>query len=129
MSIAIKFILLLLVLPIVISCNHQDDTHSTSKKIASIQSQDGCCVAEIIESEGVGNSSNTQVIIYITSTSCGSGAVSAVGVNLGLSIRWKDSATLVVSHPEGLELTRNASGEWLQCGSYNTHVILEPRSA
>jgi hypothetical protein len=57
---------------------------------------------------------------------CGIGAVSAQGRFLGLQLRWIDPTTLEVIHPRNVPTSRNASGEYLQCGPRKVHVMLTP---
>jgi len=84
--------------------------------------------AYIVETTIGNGTSNTQVMIDFASGKCGSGAVSAAGDDIGLSLQWVEPEKLVVHNPNGVALTRNASGEMLQCGEQKVHVaIVNPR--
>ncbi|MET1255317.1 hypothetical protein [Aliikangiella maris] len=80
--------------------------------------------AYIVEASREG-SSNTQVIVDFAGGERGAGAVNSLGTELDLLIEWKDNETLVVSKPVGVDLSRNASGEVLQCGEQKVDVIIE----
>ena len=81
----------------------------------------GCeaCVAEWSDE-------NSQVILNCGA--CGSGAVSAIGKDPGIRLRWLDPTTLEVQHSSHVKMKRNASGEVIQCGGPHrqVRVVLKP---
>jgi hypothetical protein len=106
------------------SCsNHEDEASYRINRIKSVFSGDGH-EAYIIEST-FNDSTNTQVIINFAGGECGAGAVNSLGIDLKLDIKWSDGTTLVVSKPEQVNLTRNASGETLQCSEKKVLVVIE----
>jgi hypothetical protein len=66
----------------------------------------------------------TQVMLDFPEERCGSGAVASSGTDHELKLRWLAPDVLEVHHPSGLALSRNASGETLQCGQRKVHVVL-----
>jgi hypothetical protein len=66
----------------------------------------------------------TQVMLDFPEERCGSGAVATAGIGHGLNLRWLTPDTLEVRHPTGLKLSRNASGEILQCGRRKVRVVV-----
>jgi len=89
-----------------------------------IASPEGWCVACVVEADYGGDVRMTQVMLDFPEERCGSGAVAATGIGHGLKLRWLTPDTLEVRHPVGLELSRNASGEILQCGQRRVRVAL-----
>jgi hypothetical protein len=92
-----------------------------------VRSPAGWVEAYIVESTFDADDQNTQVLLSFDEGRCGSGAVSALGTDHGLELRWIDATTLEVQHPQALEMTRNASGEILQCGNRKVRVLLAER--
>lgn len=80
--------------------------------------------AYIVEATLV-ESSYTQVIVNFAGGKCGAGAVNSVGTELNLHIEWKEGEILIVSKPIEINLTRNASGEILQCGDQKVKVVIK----
>jgi hypothetical protein len=78
----------------------------------------------VVETDYGGGERMTQVMLDFPEEGCGSGAVAAPGIGHGLKLRWLTPDTLEVRHPIGLELTRNASGEILQCNHRKVRVVL-----
>jgi len=97
----------------------------STREVAAATSPAGWCVARVVESRYGSSGSNTQVVLDFDG-GCGSGAVAADGVNHALKLRWIDDSTLQIEHPKALVLTRNASGEILQCYDRKVRVVLRP---
>ena len=119
--------LLLAIFVLCLSACTQRQEHAASVNASNrVTSPSGCCDASIVESRIPGESGSTQVLVSFSRGSCGSGALSSPGVDLGFAVRWSGPETLVVEYPANLEITRNASGEWLQCNGQKVHVLLRP---
>ena len=108
------------------ACNQRQGDAVSAHDSNRVTSPSGCCEAAIVESRISGGGSNTQVLVSFPQERCGFGAVSSPGVDLGFTVRWSGPETLVVEYPANLEVTRNASGEWLQCKGRKVHVLLQP---
>jgi hypothetical protein len=119
------FVLALLALCLC-GCDQRQGDAVTVHGSNRVTSPSGCCEAAIVESRMSGAGSITQVFVSFPQERCGRGAVSLPGADLGLTLRWSGPETLVVEYPVNLEVTRNASGEWLQCKGQKVHVLLRP---
>ena len=97
-----------------------------SSRTARAASPAGWVTAYVEETRGGPSGGVTQIILSFDNDTCGAGAVAASGLDLGLRLRWSDPTTLEVIHPQNLEMRRNASGEYLQCGPRKVHVVLTP---
>jgi hypothetical protein len=87
-------------------------------------SPEGWCIACVVESDYGDGARMTQVMLDFPEERCGSGAVAASGSGHGLKLRWLGPDTIEIRHPAGLELSRNASGDILQCGRRKVRVVL-----
>ena len=81
-------------------------------------------IAILTESRSA-NDSLTQVAIEFSGGKCWSGAASIKGTGHILSITWSSPTELVITNPQGAKLTRNASGEHIQCGNHIVHVSIQ----
>ena len=91
-----------------------------------VPSPSGAFDAWIVESGYGRDDGTTQVMLSFRDRNCGAGAVAAVGVDLGLELRWIDDTTLEVRHPKTIVPIRNASGETVQCYERKVKVVLTP---
>lgn len=89
-------------------------------------SPDGAVRASVFENTSDAGAL-TQVLLGFPN-GCGSGSVVAYRVGLHLELRWMDDDNLEVIHPPGVEFTRNASGDVIQCNDRKVHVHLSPKS-
>jgi len=106
------------------SCSRHDvETTYKLKRTMTVVSPSGH-EAYIVEAT-LEDVSNTQVIVDFAGEECGAGAVSSLGSKFNLHIEWKDDETLIVSKPKEVNLTRNASGEIIQCGDQNVKVVIK----
>lgn len=64
----------------------------------------------------------TQVLVNFSKGSCGSGALTIHGEILDMDISWQDESKLVAKISSDIEVTRNASGEYLKCGNQTIKV-------
>lgn len=64
----------------------------------------------------------TQVLVKFSQGSCGSGALTIQGKILDMDILWQDESKLVAKISPEIEVTRNASGEYLKCGNQTIKV-------
>jgi hypothetical protein len=104
------------------------DGQVDGSRTARVASPAGWVEAYVEEWRTGPSNGNTQVMLSFDNDRCGSGAVSAQGRNLGLQLRWIDPTTLEVTHPDNVVMSRNASGEYLQCGPRKVHVLLTARN-
>ncbi len=122
----LRFLILAFLVFCLSGCDQRQGDAVSVHNSNGVTSPSGCCEAAIVESRVSGAGSNTQVLVSFPQERCGLGAVSSPGADLGFTIRWSGPETLVVEYPANLEVTRNASGEWLQCKGQKVHVLLRP---
>jgi len=109
------------------SCREQLDSGFSTRNTVEVTSPAGWCTASVVETTYEHPSSQvTQVLLSFDGGACGSGAASSTGTGLGLQLRWLDDTTLEVRHPASTPMTRNASGDVLQCRSRRVRVVLIP---
>ena len=103
------------------ACSKQQQENSSIKTYPRQFSSAGheAHIFELISEAG----SNSQVLVNFANQNCGSGAASAIGVNLDLKLEWRNHNTLVIYKQREIDLTLNPSGSRLKC--FNQYVNIE----
>ena len=123
-SIRASYVILSAIL--LMGCQPPDEPEIETAQYGRIASPNGEMEAYVYET-GSETDGLTQVIIEFYPGECGAGTASAYRSGLEYELRWIDDENLEVSHPPGIEIRHNASGEVLACLERTVRVHLRPR--
>ena len=94
--------------------------NSAEWNMPGVLSPEGWAKARVVEFDFGPGERHSQVLISFDGGVCGSGSVSADGIDLGLQLAWVDATTLEVAHPADVALEPAPAARELpsrhQCG-------------